>query len=84
LPGGSTGIGKESSKERCCWAGWFALPTIPSGIDIAPVGGLANRYRALNLIKKLVYLSIGAKYHWFRDRLVVSSFGAQLEVLQGF
>jgi glycosyltransferase involved in cell wall biosynthesis len=50
-----------------------------TGIDITSVGNLANRYRPRNLIKKLAYLSVGAKYHWYRDRLVVRSFGAQLE-----
>jgi hypothetical protein len=44
-------------------------------------GWLFHVYRhcLLKLIKKLVYLSMGANYHWYRDRLVVSSFGAQLE-----
>jgi glycosyltransferase involved in cell wall biosynthesis len=50
-----------------------------TGIDVTAVGSLANRYRPLSLIKKLVYLSMGAKYHWYRDRFVVRSFGAQLE-----
>jgi glycosyltransferase involved in cell wall biosynthesis len=50
-----------------------------TGIDIKPVGNLVNRYRPLNLIKKFVYLSMGSKYHWYRDRLVVRSFGAQVE-----
>ena len=50
-----------------------------TGIDIKPVGNLVNRYRPLNLLKKLVYLSMGAEYHWYRDHLVVRSFGAQVE-----
>ena len=50
-----------------------------TGINVTAVGTLANRYRPLNLIKKLLYLSMGAKYHWYRDRFVVRSFGAQLE-----
>lgn len=50
-----------------------------TGIHVTPVGNLANRYRPLNLIKKLAYLAMGVKYHWYRDPLVVRSFGAQLE-----
>jgi hypothetical protein len=43
-----------------------------TGIDITPVGNLANRYRPLNLITKLAYLSMGAKYHWYCDPIVLA------------